>query len=126
VTLLCAQPELALESFDRMLRLSPLDPLRGPAWNGRAFALFCLDRFAEGQESATRAVQVLKDVHTLGALVLNYVGADRIEEAREAVARLLQVQPSFRASSSIEAFPVRSPVFRDRMVQALQDAGLPP
>jgi adenylate cyclase len=125
VALLSAEPALALESFDRMLRLSPLDPLRGTAWNGKAFALFCLDRFAEGQEAAARALQVFKDVHTLGALILNQVGAGRIEEARETVTDLLQLQPGFCASSSIEAFPVRSSAIRDRMVKSLQKAGVP-
>ena len=126
VTLLSAEPAMALESFDRMLRLSPLDPMRGAAWNGKAFALFCLDRFAEGQEAALRALQVFTDVHTLGALILNYVGAGRLEDARDVVARLLQAEPDFRASSSTEAFPVRSAALRDRMINALQEAGLPP
>lgn len=126
VSLLGGEPKRAIESFDRMLRLSPLDPLRTTAWNGRAFALFLLDRFAEGCESATKAVQAFKDVHSLGALLLNCVGANRAEEAREAAAALLQAQPGFRASRSIEVFPVRSPAFRDRILQTLRDAGLPP
>jgi TolB-like protein/class 3 adenylate cyclase len=34
VLLMCEENERSLESFDRMIRLSPLDPLRVRAWNG--------------------------------------------------------------------------------------------
>jgi len=34
--------ERAIESFDRMIRLSPLDPLRISAWNGSSHAFFRL------------------------------------------------------------------------------------
>ena len=40
VSLMCGDGERSVESFDRMIRLSPLDPLRIGAWNGSAFALF--------------------------------------------------------------------------------------
>jgi adenylate cyclase len=125
VALMCGDGEQAVESIDRMLRLSPLDPLRGSAWNGRAFGLFCLGRFVEGCESAKKSCQFYADAHTLGALIINFIGADRLTEAREAAARLLKRQPDFRASSSIDAFPMRTPVIRDRIIEALKAAGLP-
>jgi TolB-like protein/class 3 adenylate cyclase len=40
VSLMSGDAERAVESFARMLRLSPLDPLRIVAWTGSAFALF--------------------------------------------------------------------------------------
>ena len=42
VALMCGEAERAIEGFDRMIRLSPLDPLRVGAWNGSSFALFQL------------------------------------------------------------------------------------
>jgi TolB-like protein/class 3 adenylate cyclase len=125
VTLMCGEAERAIESFDRMIRLSPLDQLRITAWNGSSFALFSLRRYEEGCAMALKSMQVVEDAHTLVAYIVNAMGAGRPEEARETVARLLKLQPDFRASHVQEAFPVRSPDERDRMTSALREAGLP-
>jgi TolB-like protein/class 3 adenylate cyclase len=125
VTLMCGEAERAIESFDRMIRLSPLDQLRITAWNGSSFALFSLRRYEEGCATALKSMQVVEDAHTLVAYIVNGMGAGRPEEARETVARLLKLQPDFRASHVQEAFPVRSPDERDRMTSALREAGLP-
>jgi TolB-like protein/class 3 adenylate cyclase len=125
VTLMCGEAERAIESFDRMIRLSPLDGLRVGAWNGSSFALFSLGRYGDGLATALKSIQVVKDVHTLVAYIVNAMGAERHAEAREAVAQLLTLQPDFRASYVQEAFPVRSPDDRDRMTSALREAGLP-
>jgi adenylate cyclase len=126
VALMCDEPERAIEAFERLLRLSPLDPLRRWVWNGMAFALFCLERYVEGCDAANRSLQSRPDVHSLGALVINSICAERVDEAKNAVAHLLQLRPEFRASHSVEAFPIRSAVTRDRILKALQAAGLPP
>src|SRR5260370_16199169 len=42
VTMMCGEAERSIESFDGMIRLSPLDPLRVGAWNGSSFAFFML------------------------------------------------------------------------------------
>jgi TolB-like protein/class 3 adenylate cyclase/Flp pilus assembly protein TadD len=125
VSLMCDEPERAIESFDRLIRLSPLDPLRVGAWNGSAFALFSLGRYEEGCAVAAKSVQFAPNAHTLGAFIINAVRAGRNAEARTAVAQLLKLQPDFRSSHSSEAFPVRSTEMRDRMIAAFRDAGLP-
>ena len=48
VTMMCGEGARAIESFDRMIRLSPLDRLRAGAWNGSAFAFFTLSRYEDG------------------------------------------------------------------------------
>jgi adenylate cyclase len=125
VSLMCGENERAIESFDRMIRLSPLDPLRIRAWNGSSFALFGLGRYEEGFVSATKAIQFLTDAQSLGAYIVNAFRAGHGVEAREAVAQLLKLQPDFRASHAQEAFPMRSQEVRDRITAALQDAGVP-
>ena len=125
VTLMCGEAERAIESFDRMIRLSPLDPLRIGAWNGSSFALFHLGRYEDGCASAMKSIQLATNVHTLGAFIVNCVGAGRTAEAREAVAQLQKLQPDFRASYVYEAFPIRSSDERDRLASALRGAGLP-
>jgi TolB-like protein/class 3 adenylate cyclase/tetratricopeptide (TPR) repeat protein len=125
VSMMCGDAERAIESFERMIRLSPLDPLRISAWNGSSFACFCLGRYEEGCASATKSIQVVADAHTLGAYIVNAVRAGRVVEAQQAAARLLRSQPDFRAAHAEEAFPTRSLDIRNQIVTALREAGLP-
>jgi adenylate cyclase len=125
VSLMCGEAQHAVDSFDRMIRLSPLDPLRIGAWNGSSFALFQLGRYDEGCASAMKSIQFATNAHTLGAFIMNAVRGGRAAEAREAVAQLLKLQPDFRASHVQEAFPVRLSGERDRIASALREAGLP-
>ncbi|KRQ98081.1 winged helix-turn-helix domain-containing tetratricopeptide repeat protein [Bradyrhizobium valentinum] len=126
VALMCDEPETAIESFDRLLRLDPLDPNRRYAWIGIAFALFCLGRYVEGCEWAAKAAQLHAEAHSLGALIINSIGAGRIDDARDAAAHLLKLRPDFRVSHSGEVFRSRSAATRDLISKALQASGLPP
>lgn len=123
--MMCGDAERAVESFDRMIRLSPLDSLRISAWNGSSFASFCLGRYEEGCASATKSIQVVANAHTLCAYIVNAIGAGRVVEAQQAAARLLKSQPDFRAAHAEEAFPTRSLDIRNQMIAALRQAGLP-
>jgi tetratricopeptide (TPR) repeat protein len=123
VSLMCGEADRAIESFNRMLRLSPLDPLRVRAWNGISFALFLLGRFNEGCDMALKSIQILPDAHSLGAYIANAMRAGREAEAQEAAARLVRLQPYFRASYAQQAFPIRG--IRDRIAGALREAGVP-
>jgi adenylate cyclase len=125
VTLLCGGAELAIESFDRMLRLSPLEPFRLGAWNGVSFALLFLGRYEEGYTTAMKSLQYVPTVHSLGAYIANSMLAGRPTEAREAVTQLSNLHPDFRASHAQEAFPFRKLEWRNQIAAALRDAGLP-
>jgi TolB-like protein/class 3 adenylate cyclase len=125
VALMCCDPECAIESFGRLIRLSPLDPSRIWAWNGSSFAHFHLGRYEEGRALAMKSIQFVTNAHTLAAYIVNAVRAGRAAEAREAVAQLLKLEPDFRASYAQELFPARLPEERDRISSALRDAGLP-
>jgi adenylate cyclase len=125
VTMMCGEAERSIESFDRMIRLSPLDPLRVDAWNGSSFACFSLGRYEDGCVSAMKSIQVAANFHTLGAFIVNAIPAGQAKEAREAAARLLRSRPELRATDAEEAFPTRSSEVRNRMIEALREAGLP-
>ena len=125
VTLMSDQPQLAIESFERMLRLSPLDHLRVRAWNGTSFAWFALGHYEEGCAAALKSLQFAKHVHTLSAYIMNAVEAGHDADAKRAVEELLARQPGFRASHVREAFPVRSVEISERMAASLRKAGLP-
>jgi adenylate cyclase len=125
VSLMCAEYEHSIESFDRMIRLSPLDPMRIRAWTGTSFALFHLGRYEEGSAAAKKSIQYNADAHTLSAYILNTLRAGRASEAGDAVKLLLQLQPGFRASHVKEVFPIRFPEERNRLTAVLREAGLP-
>jgi TolB-like protein/class 3 adenylate cyclase/Tfp pilus assembly protein PilF len=125
VALMCDEAEQSIQSFDRMIRLSPLDQSRVLAWNGSSFAFFILGRYEDGCASAMKSIQFVQDAHTLSAYIANTIRAGRAAEAREVAAQLLRIQPDFSALHAQEAFPVRSSDTRDRIIAALREAGLP-
>jgi adenylate cyclase len=125
ISLMCGDAERAVESFARMLRLSPLDPLTAVAWTGSAFALFHLGRYDDGCALAAKSTQFLNDAHTLCAWIVNAVGAGRLDEAQRTTARLLKLEPDFRSSHVHDTFPVRLPEERERLIAALRKAGVP-
>jgi TolB-like protein/class 3 adenylate cyclase/Tfp pilus assembly protein PilF len=125
VYLMCDEAERAIESFDRMIRLSPLDPLRISAWNGSSHAFYRLSRYEEGCAAAMKSIQFDANAHSLATFAINAACAGRKEEANRAIGRLLKLQPGFRTSHVSEAFPVRWPERQAEIAAALRDAGLP-
>jgi adenylate cyclase len=125
VALFCGEAARAIESFGRMIMLSPLDPLRVSAWLGIAWALFYQERYEDGCTSATKVLQIVADANSLEAYIANSVCAGSVGKAREAAGQLLNAQPDYHASHAREAVPFRSPEVRERMVVAFRTAGLP-
>jgi tetratricopeptide (TPR) repeat protein len=125
ISLICVQPARAIESFERRLQLSPIDPARMSVWNGISFAHFLLGQYDQGRAMAAKALAVSADVHTLSALIMNDVGAGRLDEARAAAGRLLQLRPDFRSSYARQDFTSKSDEWSDRFVAVLREAGLP-
>jgi TolB-like protein/class 3 adenylate cyclase/Tfp pilus assembly protein PilF len=125
VSLMCGEAERAIESFDRMIRLSPFDPLRATAWLGISWALFFLERFEDGCTFAAKVLQFTADTNMLETYIANSVRAGHVAEARDAAAQLLKLQPDYHASKGREAVPFRSPEVRERIVAAFRTVGLP-
>jgi tetratricopeptide (TPR) repeat protein len=123
VALMYGEAERAIEGFDRMIRLSPLDGLRVSAWLGISWALFCQERFEEGCTSAKKVLQF--GANSLEAYIANSVCAGHLAEAREAAAGLLKLQPDYHASHGRDAVPFRLPEVRERITASLRTAGLP-
>jgi len=125
VALMCILPDQAIESFQQMMRLSPLDSLTAGALYGSAFAHFLASRHEEGLAVATRAVQMAPNVDSLGAFIVNAASLGRAIEAKDAATRLLKIDPNFRVAHAGDLFPVRSLDWRTRIAKALHEAGLP-
>ena len=117
--------ETAIEFANRAVQLNPLDPMRyGPECT-LSFCYYHTGRFADAIEAAVRSIQSnSKFVHAYSMLAASYVQLDRMNEAETAVRRLLEIEPSFRATGFRNA-PVGPPDKMDSLISDLISAGLP-
>jgi len=119
---LAGQPEEAIRSFERAIRLSPFDPLLFSTFAGMGIALIGLGRFDEAVAAAKKA---LREKHTSQAYrclaaALAHLGRDA--EARKTVAQFLEIDPDFRISEWV----ARSGQWRAQVfIDGLRKAGLP-
>ena len=97
--LIAGQPEEAIRSFERAIRVSPFDPWRFSTFAGMSGAFIGLGRFDEAVSAAKKAVRQnpLYPV-TYRCLASALVHLGREAEAREAAAGLLELEPNFRIS----------------------------
>jgi adenylate cyclase len=96
---IAGQPEEAIRSFERVIRLSPFDPLLFSAFTGMSAAFIGLGHFDEAVAAAKKAVrQNPRYAGTYRCLAIALVHLGREAEAREAAAGLLELEPSFRIS----------------------------
>jgi TolB-like protein/class 3 adenylate cyclase len=123
VNLMCSEPDRALDSFERLMRLSPAPAARIGDWAGIASAQFNLGRYEDGYASALKSTAFITNTLTLVALIGNAALAGREAEARGAAAQLLKLHPDFRVSHAEEIFPVRRS--SERFKTALRLAGVP-
>ena len=125
VSIICGVPERAIESFENMTRLSPLDPLRASASSGISWALWFLGRYEEGRVEAMKFMHVYRSVQSLGAYMANCVGADLTVEASSVAQELLKLDPRFCIRRVQDVFPNQSAEFRERLASTFRSAGLP-
>jgi TolB-like protein/class 3 adenylate cyclase len=124
ISLMLAKPERAIESFENLLRLSPLDPLRSNSLSGIAFGHFMLDRYDEGRRTAKNSMQPRPNHQAFATYIINCVGGGDVLEAKNAAAELLKFDPSFRVSRASDIFPTSSEM-RNKIDNALRTAGVP-
>jgi adenylate cyclase len=120
---IAGQPEEAIRSFERAIRLSPFDPSLFTKFIGMSTALICLGRFDEAVAAAKNALQAQPTfpmAYRCLAAALAHLGRDA--EARKTVAQLLELEPGFRISE----WAARSGQWRAQtFVDGLLKAGLP-
>ena len=116
-------PEKAIQSFERAIRMSPIDPLLHRALTGMGMALIERRRFDEAIVAGKKA-QHQNPSHPSAYLCLTSVFAHlgRDAEAREAAARLLELDPAFTISACI----ARGGRAKAKLlIEGLRKAGLP-
>jgi TolB-like protein/tetratricopeptide (TPR) repeat protein len=100
--LLAGQPEEAIRSFERDIRLSPSDPRRFVTIDvGIGIACIGLGRFDEAVAAAKNALQTRPTWRAYGCLASALAHLGRETEAREAAAGLLETEPDFRISERV-------------------------
>jgi adenylate cyclase len=118
------QYEEAIRSFERSIRLSPLDPTLHLALAGIGWTLIELRRFDEAvavYKKALRQNQSYSSTHRCLASAFAHLGRDA--EAHEAGARLLEVDPTFTISGWIGRGWSQSN--SKLQIEGLRKAGLP-
>ncbi len=121
------EPVVAIERLERSMRLSPLDPFSYHGCTGMAFAHTCAARYNEAVIWARRACHEQPNfAPPLRLAAIACALSDRIVEAREAMARLREIDPDLRLSNIDRvAPPFRRPDDRARYIEGLRKAGLP-
>jgi adenylate cyclase len=121
---IAGQPEEAIRSFERAMRMSPVDPQLYSTFTGMGFALIELRRFDEAIVAGKKALRQnpsFPGPYRCLASAFAHLGQDA--EAREAVARVLEIDPAF----TISAWIARSQVSKNAklMIEGFRKAGLP-
>ncbi|HZD88953.1 MAG TPA: winged helix-turn-helix domain-containing protein [Pseudolabrys sp.] len=119
------EPERAIEWSERGMRLSPLDSWAFAAYDAQALGHFQLGRY----DKAARAAY--KSVHANPAHSITYVQLaaalamlGRLEEAKLAAAKVLELHPTFRYSRQFAGVACARPLAAS-MAEALRKVGLP-
>ena len=121
---IAGQPEEAIRSFERAVRMSPVDPQLYSTFTGMGFAFIELRRFDEAIIAAKKALRhnpCYPGPYRCLASAFAHLGRDA--EAREPAARMLEIDPAF----TISAWIARSqlPKSAKLMIEGLRKAGLP-
>jgi adenylate cyclase len=120
---IAGSPEEAIRSFERAIRMSPVDPLLHRSLSGMGMALIELGRFDEaivaGKKSLRQNPSYWPAYRNL-ASAFAHLGRDA--EMREAAALLLELDPAF----TISAWIARGGQSNSKLIiEGLRKAGLP-
>lgn len=129
---LSAMVHMFHESYERScdhafkaLRLSPFDPMNYHSYLALAWVCLFTDRFEEALTYSALGIQVNPDFSIAHAsLVASYANLGRLDEARAAAARLIEVAPGWTIGQFVRMDVVR-PELMENLAAALRKAGLP-
>ena len=116
-------PEEAIRSFERAIRMSPVDPRLHTTITGIGMAFIELGRFDEAIVAGKKALrQNPSYVATYNCLASAFAHLGRDAEAHDATARVLEIDPAF----TISAYIARGGLSNAKLfIEGLRKAGLP-
>jgi tetratricopeptide (TPR) repeat protein len=117
--------ERAIEWSERGMRLSPFDPWAWAAFHSLTLGHFHLGNYEKAVTAAHKSVQ-FNPGHSISYMLLAAPLAKlgRLEEARAAAARVLELQPAFRYSLQFAGVDC-APELAASLSEALHATGLP-
>jgi adenylate cyclase len=119
--------ETAMESFERAIRLSPLDPLGGYFSAGLAMVSVALGRYEEAVEWADRALHEFPSyLFAIRSKVIAFAQLGLIDEARDELKRLIAMDPALTLAkwqaTSGQLMPAK---LRATAIDSFRKAGMP-
>ena len=118
--------ELALEHFAHSMRLSPLGPLTFWTQLGIALAHFSAGCYDESSSWAEKTLRERPNYHpVLRIFAASSALAGQLGNARKAMTRLREIDPTLRVSHLEDHTPLRRPGDIARYAEGLRRAGLP-
>ena len=122
---LAGEAERAIEWGERGMRLSPFDPWAFSAFHALTLGHFHRGRYEAAADAAHKAVQS-NPAHSISYMLLAAPLAKlgRLEEAKAAAARVLELQPAFRYSRQFSGVDC-APALAASLSEALRATGLP-
>ncbi|PBB67410.1 transcriptional regulator [Mesorhizobium sp. WSM4312] len=117
--------ERAIEWSERGMRLSPFDPWAFAAFDAQAMSHLLRGRYEESCRAAYKSVQA-NPAHSITyvQLAAALVKLGRLEEAKAAAARVLELHPAFRYGRQFAGVNC-APALAATLGDALRTAGLP-
>jgi tetratricopeptide (TPR) repeat protein len=120
------RPDHAIEALERAIRLSPLDPWGRAFTSPLAIAHFAAGRYEKAIEWADRSLAAQPDYRwALRTKVACCAYLGRIEEARDWLGRMLEIEPGLTLARLRASLPQVSPDLLVRYLEGLRKAGLP-
>jgi TolB-like protein/Tfp pilus assembly protein PilF len=119
------EAERAIEWSEKGMRLSPRDPWAFAAFDAQAMGHFHLGRYDQAAQSAYKSVHA-NPAHSITYVQLAAALArlGRVDDAKAAAAKVLELHPTFRYSRQFAGVNC-APALAASLGQALQIAGLP-
>ena len=118
--------ESAIERFTRSISHSPRDPFIYVAYHGISFAHFHAGRYDDAAAWAEKALaEAPNHAPALRVVAASHALAGRLTEAQSAVARLCELDSSYRVSDVKEQFLSLRPEYTAKYEEGLRKAGLP-
>jgi tetratricopeptide (TPR) repeat protein len=120
------EAEVALESIQRAMRLSPQDPQFFNMQTGMAWAYLLAGQYADAQSWAQAALRTLPDyLNPLVIMVASSALAGDLDQARKTLAHMQEIETGARIATVRQRYPFRRAEHAARVDEGLRLAGLP-
>jgi tetratricopeptide (TPR) repeat protein len=119
-------PEGAIDSLNKAIRLNPLDPRMFLTQSAMGFAHFIAGRNDEAADWAALALRVKPNwPPALRVAIASNAMRGHFDEAERSLRLLLKVDPKLTIARICEFYPLRREVDRQRLILAMRKAGMP-